>query len=199
MVRVGPVHYNTEEEIRRFGEALGKLAAVVSGQEGEMETRMKPEIEYTIHIAGKAKEVYEVITTPRKASKVFPGLMKSFGKVGEPVVWEWQGKEFANGKVVELSEDCNTLKHTFKFVGEEAGIDPTKEVHVTWTYLIKEENGLSVLNVQVTGFAPKSQMKKTLSWGVPYIMSGVKSVVETGKSIAEIAAEKAKTGESANK
>jgi len=30
MVRVGPVHYNTMEEIRRFGEALGKMA----GNEG---------------------------------------------------------------------------------------------------------------------------------------------------------------------
>lgn len=28
MVRVGPVHYNTVEEIRRFGEALGRFAAV---------------------------------------------------------------------------------------------------------------------------------------------------------------------------
>jgi selenocysteine lyase/cysteine desulfurase len=27
MVRVGPVHYNTLEEIRRFGEALGRIAA----------------------------------------------------------------------------------------------------------------------------------------------------------------------------
>jgi selenocysteine lyase/cysteine desulfurase len=26
MVRVGPVHYNTVEEIRRFGEALGRIA-----------------------------------------------------------------------------------------------------------------------------------------------------------------------------
>jgi selenocysteine lyase/cysteine desulfurase len=26
MVRVGPVHYNTVEEIRRFGEALRKIA-----------------------------------------------------------------------------------------------------------------------------------------------------------------------------
>jgi selenocysteine lyase/cysteine desulfurase len=25
MVRVGPVHYNTLEEIRRFGEALGEI------------------------------------------------------------------------------------------------------------------------------------------------------------------------------
>jgi selenocysteine lyase/cysteine desulfurase len=27
MVRVGPVHYNTLEEIHRFGEALGKIVA----------------------------------------------------------------------------------------------------------------------------------------------------------------------------
>jgi selenocysteine lyase/cysteine desulfurase len=26
MVRVGPVHYNTLDEIRRFGEALGRIA-----------------------------------------------------------------------------------------------------------------------------------------------------------------------------
>jgi selenocysteine lyase/cysteine desulfurase len=26
MVRVGPVHYNTVEEIRRFGEVLGGIA-----------------------------------------------------------------------------------------------------------------------------------------------------------------------------
>jgi selenocysteine lyase/cysteine desulfurase len=26
MVRVGPVHYNTVEEIKRFGEALGRIA-----------------------------------------------------------------------------------------------------------------------------------------------------------------------------
>lgn len=25
MVRVGPVHYNTVEEIKKFGEALGKI------------------------------------------------------------------------------------------------------------------------------------------------------------------------------
>ena len=30
MVRVGPVHYNTLEEIRRFGEALGRIAAGVA-------------------------------------------------------------------------------------------------------------------------------------------------------------------------
>ena len=28
MVRVGPVHYNTVEEIRRFGEALGSLPII---------------------------------------------------------------------------------------------------------------------------------------------------------------------------
>jgi selenocysteine lyase/cysteine desulfurase len=27
MVRVGPVHYNTVEEIRRFGEVIAKIAA----------------------------------------------------------------------------------------------------------------------------------------------------------------------------
>jgi len=27
MVRVGPVHYNTAEEIGKFGEALGRLAS----------------------------------------------------------------------------------------------------------------------------------------------------------------------------
>jgi hypothetical protein len=27
MVCVGPVHYNTQEEIERFGEALGRIAA----------------------------------------------------------------------------------------------------------------------------------------------------------------------------
>jgi selenocysteine lyase/cysteine desulfurase len=30
MVRVGPVHYNTLEEIKRFGEALGRIAGSVS-------------------------------------------------------------------------------------------------------------------------------------------------------------------------
>ena len=29
MVRVGPVHYNTLEEIQRFGEALGRIATGV--------------------------------------------------------------------------------------------------------------------------------------------------------------------------
>jgi cysteine desulfurase family protein (TIGR01976 family) len=32
MVRVGPVHYNTVEEIHRFGEALGRIAASEEGQ-----------------------------------------------------------------------------------------------------------------------------------------------------------------------
>jgi selenocysteine lyase/cysteine desulfurase len=30
MVRVGPVHYNTVEEIKRFGEALGRIATGVA-------------------------------------------------------------------------------------------------------------------------------------------------------------------------
>jgi selenocysteine lyase/cysteine desulfurase len=30
MVRVGPVHYNTDEEIRRFGEVLRRNVASVS-------------------------------------------------------------------------------------------------------------------------------------------------------------------------
>jgi len=28
MVRVGPVHYNTLEEIEKFGEVLGKVAGI---------------------------------------------------------------------------------------------------------------------------------------------------------------------------
>ena len=32
MVRVGPVHYNTMEEIKRFGEVLGRIAASGSYQ-----------------------------------------------------------------------------------------------------------------------------------------------------------------------
>jgi selenocysteine lyase/cysteine desulfurase len=30
MVRVGPVHYSTVEEIKRFGEALGRISAGVT-------------------------------------------------------------------------------------------------------------------------------------------------------------------------
>jgi selenocysteine lyase/cysteine desulfurase len=30
MVRVGPVHYNTVEEIRKFGEELGRIARPVN-------------------------------------------------------------------------------------------------------------------------------------------------------------------------
>jgi selenocysteine lyase/cysteine desulfurase len=30
MVRVGPVHYNTVEEIRKFGEVLGRISGNVS-------------------------------------------------------------------------------------------------------------------------------------------------------------------------
>jgi selenocysteine lyase/cysteine desulfurase len=30
MVRVGPVHYNTLEELERFGEVLGRIAAGVA-------------------------------------------------------------------------------------------------------------------------------------------------------------------------
>jgi uncharacterized protein YndB with AHSA1/START domain len=172
---------------------LGIWAIAVQGEDTAKETsRMEAEIEYTTHIAGTAKEVYQVFTTPKLASKVFPGPMRTFGKVGESVVWEWDGKEFANGKVITLSEDGTSLKHTFKFVGTEAGIDPDKEAYVTFAYTMREQNGVCSLHVTVSGFATNSKMKETLKWGVPYIMSGAKSVVETGKSIAEIAADKNK-------
>ena len=179
---------------------LGIWPIVALAEDNTKETsHMEAKIEYTTHIAGTAMEVYQVFTTPKIASKVFPGPMKSFGKVGEPVVWEWDGKEFANGKVIALSEDGTSLKHSFKFVGAEAGIDPEKEKYVTFSYIMKEQNGVCVLHVTVDGFAAGSKMKETLEWGVPFIMSGAKSVVETGKSIAEIAVEKRKTQKSANK
>jgi hypothetical protein len=42
MVRVGPVHYNTLVEIRRFGEALGRITAGVTIAVGLPVTRQPP-------------------------------------------------------------------------------------------------------------------------------------------------------------
>lgn len=136
----------------------------------------------TIYIKAPKAAVWKALVDPATASTYFMcPLLRMGGAAGEEVAYGRAGKVLIAGKIVTYVPEA-TLAHTFVFDPAShkgtAG-DAPSTVH----YTLSEEDGITTLALRHDGFAKEDQTYANIVGGWPWILSNLKTCLETGRPL----------------
>jgi len=141
----------------------------------------KPIHVYQAYIAAEPKEVWEAITDGDYTVRYFYGTrVESDWTAGSAIRYLGEdGSVVADGEVIAI-DPPHRLEYTFTphWDPELEAEGPAREV-----WLVEDANGASKLTVELYDVAIDSKTYADFTNGFPYIVSGLKSVLETGKSL----------------
>ncbi len=137
---------------------------------------------HQVFIRATAEEIWEAITKPEFTIKYFYGTrVESDLGVGSPFVYRAGDSEelLVEGEVLE-SDPPRRLSVTWRFLydPELAAEEPSR---VTWE-IEPHEDGYCKFTAVHEGLGPKAAEQVQGGW--PYIVSGLKTLLETGKPLA---------------
>lgn len=136
----------------------------------------RPAHVYKTYINATVEDVWDSITNPDKTEKYFYGTRVESGwEVGSAIVYHYpDGTLAADGEIVAI-DPPKRLELTFRALWDAALAEegPARE---TWS--LNETNGMVELTVEIYEIGDKTL--EAFKEGLPYIISGLKSLVETG-------------------
>lgn len=139
----------------------------------------KPEFIYVTYIETTPEKLWEALTDSAFTRRYwFDTEVRSDWKVGSPLALVMSGKVTDTGEILEADRP-RRLSYTFKHEVDEdiRNERPTKVVFTLVPY-----GNLVKLTVTHEGFATGSKLLDGISKGWPAILSGLKSLLETGKA-----------------
>jgi uncharacterized protein YndB with AHSA1/START domain/DNA-binding transcriptional ArsR family regulator len=161
---------------------LADLKTVLEGE--RMETASKPRLVYQIIINAPQARVWEAITKPEFTTRYYYGsALKSDLAVGSPFTYHMpNGAPVVEGEVV-LSDPPTRLVHTYHSLWPPMNEDaPTK---VTWE-LEPLPGGVTKVTVLHEDFQAETATYKGMqSGGWPWILSNMKTLLETGEPMPQ--------------
>ena len=159
----------------RLAGALGRLKA-------DLEVPMTAAKHvYQTYIRTTPEKLWRAITDGEQTARYYYGTaVKSDWQVGSPLVYTYpDGKVAADGKVLAIDAP-NSVTMEFNAVWDEA---ISKEPPVRMTWAIAPIGDLCRLTVTTEDLVPGSVTAESFEGGVVFIVSGLKSLLETGESI----------------
>lgn len=163
--------------------ALADLKTVLEGG-NVMTTDTKPKLVYQIIIKAPQERVWEAITTPEFTARYYYGsTLQTDLTVGSPFTYHMaDGSPIVEGEVV-ASDPPHRLVHTYHSLWPPMNEDaPTK---VTWE-LAAMPGGVTKVTVVHEEFAGETATYQGLqSGGWAWILSNMKTVLETGESMPQ--------------
>ena len=138
----------------------------------------------TLFIKSTKKEVWNALVEPEIVKRYFLCPLKKIGlKENSPIIYGNKEFDLIIGRIISCDKN-RKLVHSFKFLppGHE-GTDKDEETIVS--YCIEEENGLVILTLLHEGFIEKNQSYQNITGGWPFILSNLKTMLETGKTLYE--------------
>jgi uncharacterized protein YndB with AHSA1/START domain/DNA-binding transcriptional ArsR family regulator len=182
-------HYLNPVPIRLIHDRwISKYAAPVVGAlsalKGHLEDRsmaVPPEHIYSIYIQAPPERIWRAITDGAETERYFFGTRVSSSWLpGDPLTYDYpDGTVAADGEVVSV-EPPTRLEITFR-----ARWDPELEAEgfVRQTWLIEaSRDGTSKLTVTTSGLRPGSRIAEEFGGGIVFIVSGLKTMIETERS-----------------
>jgi uncharacterized protein YndB with AHSA1/START domain len=140
----------------------------------------KPEFVYVTYIETTPEKLWEALTNVEFSKRYWFGTeVKSDWQVGSPFALVTDGKTTDTGQILEADRP-RRLSYTFKHELYEAMREPATKVAFT----IEPYGNLVKLTVTHEGFVEGSKLVGAISTGWPAILSGLKSMLETGKPLA---------------
>jgi uncharacterized protein YndB with AHSA1/START domain len=140
----------------------------------------KPEFVYVTYIETTPEKLWEALTDSEFSRRYWFGTeVRSDWKVGSPFALVSDGKATDTGEILEADRP-RRLSYTFKHELYETMREPATKV----VFTIEPYGGLVKLTVTHEGFVEGSKLLSAISTGWPAILSGLKSMLETGKPLA---------------
>ncbi|MCA6109983.1 SRPBCC family protein [Bradyrhizobium cenepequi] len=141
----------------------------------------KPEFVYVTYIETTPEKLWEALTNSEFTKQYwFNTEVKSDWKVGSPFALVMNGITTDVGEILEADRP-RRLAYTFKHqLDEELRKEPPTKV----VFTIEPHGNLTKLTVTHEGFVEGSKLFDGISKGWPAILSGLKTLLETGKVFA---------------
>ena len=137
----------------------------------------KPAIVYTIYIASTPEKVWEALTSSEFSRRYWFGTeLRSDWKVGSSLALVMDGTTTDTGEILEADRP-RRLSYSFKHqLFEEMRNEPATKV----VFTLEPYGNIVKLTVTHEGFMEGSKLLGAVSNGWPAILSGLKSLLETG-------------------
>src|SRR5882757_10280643 len=141
----------------------------------------KPEFVYVTYIETTPEKLWEALTSSAFTRQYwFDTELRSDWKVGSPLALVMSGQTTDTGEILEADRP-RRLAYTFKHeVDEEMWKEPATKV----VFALQPFGNLVKLTVTHEGFGVGSKLLDGISKGWPAILSGLKSLLETGTALA---------------
>jgi uncharacterized protein YndB with AHSA1/START domain len=150
----------------------------------EMATGVHPRQVYEVFIRAEPERVWEGITRPEFTSRYFyDGHVRSTLAPGSPFEFLTAGGQpMVDGEVVE-AEPPRRLVHTWRMLYDPrlAADSPSR---VTWE-IEPTDGGVCKLTVVHDGFQAESPTFEEVAGGWTFVLSGLKTVLETGERMQQ--------------
>jgi DNA-binding transcriptional ArsR family regulator/uncharacterized protein YndB with AHSA1/START domain len=175
-----PIKLVHDRWISRFAEPrVGAIADVKARLETGDQEMGKPAHVYKTYINGTVEAVWDAIVNPRKTIEYFYGTaVESDWAVGSSLSYRYpDGTIASEGWIVSIDPPkLIELMFHAKWDDEIEAEGPAREV---WE--LSEINGMVELKVELFDVGPKTLAE--FGEGLPYIIAGLKSLVETGTGL----------------
>lgn len=141
----------------------------------------KPVHIYKSYIRATIEEVWDAIVNPDKTVRYFYGTrVESNWEVGSPMDYYYpDGRQASQGRIISIDAP-KSLEFTFHALWDEEleAEGPAREV-----WALAEVNGMVELTVELYEVVEGDKRYVDFTGGFPYIISGLKSLVETGEGL----------------
>jgi DNA-binding transcriptional ArsR family regulator len=175
-----PIRLIHDRWISRFAEPkVGAIAGIKAIAETGDERMEIPTHVYKAYINATPPEVWDAITDPNKTARYYYGTrVESDWEVGSPVNYRYpDGRLASDGEILAI-DPPKRLERTFRPLWND---ELAAEGAVREVWILTEVNGMVELSVEWYEIGDKTL--EDFVQGMPYIISGLKSLIETGESL----------------
>jgi uncharacterized protein YndB with AHSA1/START domain len=140
-----------------------------------------PDFVYVTYIKTTPEKLWEALTSPAFTKQYWFGIaVTSDWKVGSSMTYLKEGRTVVDGQVL-AADRPKLLAYTFHESNGESSSEPPTKV----TLEIEPEAGTQTVRLTVThtDFVANSKHRPNISGGWPAVLSGLKSVLETGSAL----------------
>jgi uncharacterized protein YndB with AHSA1/START domain len=136
---------------------------------------------YRTYIRATVDEVWDAIVDGDKTVQYFYGTrVDSLWQVGSPMnYYDAEGRPVSEGHIISI-DPPKRLEFTFQALWSPELVEegPAREV---WS--LSEGNGMTELSVELYDIVEGGATYNDFVGGLPYILSGLKSLLETGEAL----------------
>jgi len=191
-----PISEIGERWIRRYDagrvEALTELKRAL--EEPPMES---PSFVYTSYIQTSPERLWRALTEPEFTQRYWGATLESDWQTGSPIAFTFRGVRIVDPEQVVLESDpYRRLSYTWHTMTDELGarigltddrlatIQAEKRSKILFD--IEDFGSVVKLSIVHDGFEPGSVMATMISQGWPQVLSGLKTLLETGDTLPDV-------------